>query len=126
MQPDALVAQPLGQRVDVADPVGQLLQAGAALVEELGDRRRLVERGHQLDLGAAHRGAAHRQHRLADALLLVDLLVQHDHAEVVVVPLDGGVQVGDRDADVVDCRHQGGGQNRAGIDLLGGHNVTVT
>ena len=47
-------------------------------------------------------GVADRQHRLADALLLVDLLVRDRHAEDVRVVPDGLVEVGHRDADVVD------------------------
>ena len=59
----------------------------------------------------AGRGAAHRQHCLADSLVIVDFLVHQDHAEVVVIPVDSRVQVGDRDADVIDARHQRGGQD---------------
>ena len=114
------------RRVEVADPIRQLLDAGPALVEEFRDRRRLVDRGHQLDLRAADRGAAHRQHRLANALIVVDFLVQHDHAEVVVIPRDRRVEVGDRDADMVDRRHQRGGEYSTGVNLIGGHHVTVT
>ena len=65
--------------------------------------------------------AAHRQHGLADALVVVDFLVQHDHAEVVVVPLDRHVEIGNRDADVVDCCHKRASKGRTGINLLGGH-----
>ncbi len=90
----------------------------------IGDE--LVDRGHQLNLGAADRGAPHRQHRLADALVVVDLFVQEDHAEVVVVPRDRGVEVGDRDADMVDRRHQCGAEYSTGVNLIGGHFVTVT
>ncbi len=125
-QPDSLFAQPLAEGLQVADPVSQLLDAGTALVEELRDRRRVVERSHQLDLRAADRGTAHRQHRLADALIVVDLFVQDDHAEVVVIPRDRRIQVGDRDADVVDCRHQSGAEYSTGVNLIGGHHITVT
>jgi hypothetical protein len=71
----------------------------AALVEELGDRRRVRQRRQQLDRGTR---VADREHRLPDALLLVDLLVRHGHAEHVGVVPDGLVEVGHRDADVVD------------------------
>ena len=125
-QPNTLLAQPLGECIDVTDPVGQLLQTGTALVDELRDRRRLVDRRHQLHLRAALRSAAYGQHRLADALLLVDLLVQHDHAQMIVIPLDGHVQVRHGDADVIDGGDQRGGQHRTGVSLLGGHNAKVT
>ena len=116
----------LGQRVDIADAVRKLLQAGAALVEELCDRRGLVERGHQLDLRAADRRTAHRKHRFPDALILVDLLVQHNHAEVVVIPRDRGVEVPHRYAHMVDRRDEGRGQDVTNVNLLSGHHVTAT
>ena len=58
-EPHTLLAQALAECVEVADAVRELLQAGAALVEELGDRRGVVDRRHQLNLGAADRGAPH-------------------------------------------------------------------
>jgi hypothetical protein len=125
-QPHTLLAEPLAQLVDIAHPVGQLLDAGTALVDELGDGAGVVERRHQLDLGAALRGAADRQHGLADTLILVDLLVQDDHAEVIVIPLDRDVEVGHGDSDVVDGGHQGTGEHRTYINLLGRHNLTLT
>ena len=68
----------------------------------------------------------HRQHCFADSLVVVDFLVHQDHAEVVVVPGDGSVQVGDCDADVIDRRHQRGGQDLTGVNLIGRHHITVT
>jgi len=50
--------------------------------------------------------------------------LQHDHAEVVVVPLDGFVEnPATAMADMVDCCNQRGGEDRTGINLLGGHNA---
>src|SRR6478735_5491522 len=63
-QAQAALAQDCTDRVDVGDPIGHLLDAGALAVEELRDRRALVERCEQLDAGA---GVADRHHRLADA-----------------------------------------------------------
>ena len=74
----------------------------------------------------ADRGAAHRQHCFANSLVLVDFLVHQDHAEVVVIPGDGRVEVGDCDADVIDRRHQRGGQQLTGVNLIGRHHITVT
>ena len=63
-------------------------------------------------------------HRLADALLLVGLLVHGHHAEGVAVEGDRLVEVGDRDADVVDGGEQvareGVGQAHAVIVLRPG------
>ena len=69
----------------------------------------------------------HGQHRLADSLVVVDFLMHQDHAEVVVVPGDRGVEVGDRDADVIEAGHQGGGQQRDGrqLDRSSSHNGNV-
>ena len=91
-----------------------------AIVEDL------VERGHQLDRRTADWRTAHRKHRFADALVLVDLLVQHNHAEVVVVPRDRSVEVPHRYAHMVDRRDEGRGQDVTDVNLLSGHNVTVT
>ncbi len=89
------------------DPVGDLLDAGAGAVEELRDRGVGGERREQLD---ARAGVADRDHRLADALLLVGLLVHDLHAEGVAVERDRLVEVGHGDADVVDGREQVAGE----------------
>jgi hypothetical protein len=36
-------------------------------------------------------------------LVLVDLFVQDNHAEVVVIPLDRRIKIRHRNADVIDC-----------------------
>src|SRR3954471_24977583 len=74
----AALAQGCRDRVDVADPVGELLDAGAALGQEARDRGVGREWGEQLDRRAA---VSYREHRLADALVLVDLLMRDRHAE---------------------------------------------
>ncbi|CFE71030.1 Uncharacterised protein [Mycobacterium tuberculosis] len=99
------------------------MDAWPALVQELRYHRGFVERGHQLDL---RRGARHRQQCLADALIVVDFLVDQDHAKVVVIPLDGNVQVGDRNTDVIESSYQRGSQHVTGVDLIGRHHTTVT
>src|SRR5690242_11717803 len=71
-QAHALLAQLFRKGIEITDPNGHLLDARTALVEELRDRGGLVDRGHQLDLRGARRGAAHSQHGCADSLLLVD------------------------------------------------------
>ena len=49
------------------------------------------------------------EHRLTHPLLLVHLLVQHGQAKGPAVEVDGLVEVGHGDADVVDARQEGGG-----------------
>jgi hypothetical protein len=78
---------------------------GPELGQELADRRVRRQWGEQLD---ARAGVPDGHHRLAHALLLVDLLVQAGHAVGVAVEGDGGVEVGHGDAHVVDHREQGG------------------
>lgn len=60
------------------------------------------------------------------ALIVVDFLVDQDHAKVVVIPLDGNVQVGDRNTDVIESSYQRGSQHVTGVDLIGRHHTTVT
>ena len=50
-QPQAALAQHRADRLDVGDPVGELLEARAGAVEELRDRRLGGQRGEQLDPG---------------------------------------------------------------------------
>ena len=78
---------------------------GPLPVEELRDRRVGRQRRQQLD--AARPAVADGEHRLADALLLVDLLVHASQAEGSRVERDGLVEVGDGDADVVDAGEHG-------------------
>ena len=90
-KPRALRIKPLGQLLEIADAVGQLLNARAALVENSRsptNRRSEPAAG----LGVPTRARA-RRHRLADALVLVELFVGRDRAEVVVVPRDRRVDL---------------------------------
>ena len=105
-QPDALLAQLLAEGVEVADPERPSAGCPVRACRETSRSSRTRRSGPSTGSARCRRGAAHRQHRLADALIVVDFLVHQDHAEVVVVPRDRGVQVGDRDADVIDRRHQ--------------------
>ena len=120
-QPDAFGTQAFRERIEVAHAAGELLNSRPALVEELGDGAGVIQRRHQLNLGAAGRRAADREHRLAHTLFGVDLLVNDDHAEEVVVLRDGLVEIRHRNADVIDCGDQIARQQRAGIEVLGGH-----
>jgi hypothetical protein len=52
--------------------------------------------------------------------------VQHDHAEMIVIPLDRSVEIRHCDAHVVDSRDQGRGEDWTGVNLIGGHNAKVT
>ena len=83
-------------RLDVGHRVRELLQARAAAVEELRDRRVRAGRGEQLQPRAGG-VRADGEHRLAYPLLLVRLLVHAAHAERLGVEREGLVQVGHRD-----------------------------
>jgi len=107
-------------------PDGHLLDARSALVQELRDRRGVIDRRHQLDLRGAGQTTGHGDHCFADSLVVVDFLMHQDHAEGVVIPGDGCVEVGDCDADVIDRRHQRGGQDLTGVNLIGRHHIKVT
>src|SRR5215213_7383764 len=102
------VGQRGAHRLDVLDPEGQLLQARAGAADELRDRRLGRERREQLDAGVA---VADGEHRLADALLLVRLLVHGVDAEGLGVEGDRFVEIGNGDADVVDRGEQLAGQS---------------
>src|SRR5919202_540780 len=114
-QPQAALAQRRADRLDVGHPEGQLLQARAGAADELGDRRLGGQRREQLDAGLA---VADGEHRLADALLLVHLLVHRVDAEGLGVEGQGLVEIRDGDAHVVDRGEQLGRQAGARV---GGH-----
>ena len=84
--------------IDIAHCVSHLLDAGTIPVEKTSDRGVLRQWCEQLDPRA---GLAHGEHRLADSLFLVDLLVGHGHPEGSGVEVDGFVEVGNSDSDVV-------------------------
>src|SRR5512139_1595196 len=102
--PDTVPGDAVGLLLDVA--VGaerDVVHALAVLGQELGDGRVVANRFDQLQIGrSAVAGVVDLQHRLADALLLVDLLVDVGEAVRPAVELDGRVQVMAGDADVVD------------------------
>src|SRR5215213_9606793 len=82
-------------RVDVADRVGDVVEARALALEELADGGLRTERPQQLNVTVAE------QNRL-DALLLDGLAVGERHRESALVEAEGGVDVLDGDAHVVD------------------------
>lgn len=88
----------------VAHLVGDVVHALAAPGEEPPDGRVLLERREELDAAVAE---AHR--RRLDALVLDPLAVLEQAAEQALVRPDGGVQIRDGDADVMDgpCFHHG-------------------
>ncbi len=45
---------------------------------------------------------------------------------MLVVPLDGRVEIRHRDTDMVDGGDERTGQDWTGVNLLGGHNAKVT
>ncbi len=84
-------------RVDIADLVGDVVQAGALLREELAHGRVLAERREQLDVILADI----QEHGL-DALLLDDLAMRDLHPEAVAPQRERGLDLRDRNADMVD------------------------
>jgi hypothetical protein len=101
-QTDAPGAEFGAGRVHVAHPVREMLQPRTGTAEEPRDRRAVVQRGEQLDLGAPGPGVGGGEHRLGDALALVDLAVHQDEPEHVGVEADRRVEVTHRDAHVVE------------------------
>src|SRR4051812_20298762 len=91
-------AQALELGIDVGGLVGDVVKARALLGQELAHGRVLAERREQLDVVLADV----KQDRL-DALGLHGLAVDELDVEVALVELEGGVEVLDRDADVVDA-----------------------
>jgi hypothetical protein len=91
------------RRRDVVDLVGDVVHAGAALGQELADRRVVSERGEQLDPAFAE---THR--RRLDALIVDPLAMLEPAAEQALVRRDGRIEVLDCDADVMDraCLHR--------------------
>jgi hypothetical protein len=96
-QLDAGRGELLEGRLDVLDGVGDVMEAGALAGEELADRGVLAERAEELDVTVADV----EQNRF-DALLGDRLAVDERHAEDLFLELDGGVEVIDGDAGVVD------------------------
>ena len=82
---------------DVVDAVGDVVHAGSAALEVTPDRRVGTERAEQL-----HVGVPDVEQDLLDALVGDDLTVHRLQAEGGAVALDRGVQIRDRDPDVVD------------------------
>ena len=126
-QPDTAGAQLGRDLVDIGDAVRKLLQTRSVATDELGDRGRLVDRREQLQGSRLFAGSGEGQHRLANALFLVDLLVYCNHAEVVGVPGDGSIEIRHRDTDMVDSRHQVGAERSSRVRLrAGGHSHDVS
>jgi len=90
-------AQGVADRGDVGDPIGHLLDAWTIAVEELGDGGVWPQRGKQL-----HAGIAGAEHGLDHALLLVRFSMRDRQAEGLLVKVNRRVQIGHRQADVVD------------------------
>jgi diacylglycerol kinase (ATP) len=108
--PRRLVDQPhpgRPQRVEraghVVDPVGHMVEAGTPPGQEAADRCVLAEGGEQL-----HVALADVEQRGLHALVGQPLAVHERHAVRVAVNRDGGVQILDRDTDVIDAAEHGG------------------
>src|SRR5687767_2889381 len=108
-QPEAALAQRGADRLDIGHPEGELLQPCPGPPDELGDRGLGGQRGEQLDAGLP---VADGEHRLADTLFLVGLLVHRVHAEGLRVEGDRLVEIRDGDAHMVDGGEQLCGKTR--------------
>ena len=82
---------------DVVHAIGDVVHAGSAPFEMAPDGGVRAEGAEQL-----HVGVTDVEQDLLDALIGDDLAVDGLQAEGDAVALDGGVQVGDRDPDVID------------------------
>src|SRR5215213_5280738 len=102
--PDPPATEHPRRLLHVGHPVGELLQPRPRPFEEARDRRALVQRRQQLELGSVLRSDA--EHCLPDTLLLVALLVQHLESERGPVEGERLVQVGYGDADMVDGQEE--------------------
>jgi len=79
-----------------------MVQAGPALRKEPPHGCLRAEGADQLDVRIAH-----REHHLLDALGLHDFSVDRLHPERVAIELDRGVEIRDRDPDMIDPGQHG-------------------
>lgn len=103
-QTDARRSQVLARGRDIGHRVGHLLNPWPTSIKEATDRGVGGEGSKELDPGS---GIAHGEHRLANTLFLVDLLVGHRQAECAGVEVDGVVEIGNRDPNVIDTGNPG-------------------
>ncbi len=103
-QPHARAGKVLERRLDVIDPVGDVVQSRSPAVEELPHRRVGSERAQQLHVAVADI----EQHGL-DALLTDRLAVDQRHPQAVAIERDRRLEIIDGDADVVDGAQHGAG-----------------
>src|SRR3954452_14244269 len=108
-EPQAAVAQVGEGRLDVGDAIGDVVQPRPAAGEETADRRVGLARQRPQQLDVA--GPDVEQDRL-DTLLLDDLAMRERHAVRPLVQRDGGVEVVDGDADVVDLGEHAAPESR--------------
>ena len=103
-QLDALPREVRERCLDVGDLVSDVVHTLAALREEAADRGVVAERREQLDPAVAD---PHR--RGLDPLLLDALAMFQPSAEEALVRRHGGIEIRDRDADMVNgpCLHHG-------------------
>ena len=97
----ALGLHPLERGRAVVDAVPDVVEALTLLLQVLRDRRVVADRGEELDVGVGD-----LEQRLLDTVALDDLAVIDLAAERVAVVRDRGLEVVDRDRDVVDLGEQ--------------------
>ena len=109
----ALGRQHLEHGGDVVDPEADVVDPLAPLVEERRQLGVVVGRGEELDVALGH-----LEQRHLDALVDQLLAVLDDGPERLAVGVEGGGQVADGDADVVDLGEDGQLLPRLGGRLL--------
>jgi len=102
-QSDSCGSKVVTDRVDVGHGVRHLLNSWTTAVEESTDGGVGTEWSKNLDPRIR---VAHAQHRLTHPLLRIDFFVVDGHVEGASVESDGLVEIGDRDADMVDAGNQ--------------------
>src|ERR1051325_5020944 len=81
----------------VGHRVGDVMESGSSLRQELADGRVLVNGGKQLDLGAAH-----LQKSSLEALVLRPRAMRQHATEMLCVHIDSALEIVDRDSDVME------------------------
>src|SRR5690349_5049862 len=97
-QLDARRGDSLQACVDVVYGIGDVMEAGTLASEELADGGVRTQRPQQLDVTVPYI----EQHRL-DTLGLSRLAVRERHLEALLIEVDGGLEILDGDADVVNA-----------------------
>jgi hypothetical protein len=100
-QRDARGTQSPQHGCDVRDPVADVVDALATSGQKAPHRRLRTERAEELDVGRSH-----REEDLLYSLVLDPFAMRRFQTEGVPVLLDGGLEVGHGDPDVIDVEQE--------------------